>query len=85
MASNIGLSISLLLFGSVFLFFYTVYGAVYRLYLSPVAKIPGPRLAALTFWYQFYYDVIKRGQYTRKIVDLHQQYGRGTPWLNCAG
>jgi hypothetical protein len=29
---------------------YTVYGAVWRLYLSPIAHIPGPRLAALTLW-----------------------------------
>lgn len=77
MSSNIGLSISLLLFASVFLLCYTIYGVVYRLYFSPIAKIPGPKLAALTFWYQFYYDVVKRGQYTWKIEDLHRQYGRG--------
>lgn len=76
MSSNTGLSISLFLYASVGLSFYTVYGAVYRLYLSPVAKFPGPKLAALTFWYEFYYDVIKRGQYTWKIQDLHRQYGR---------
>ena len=36
---------------------YTLYGAIWRLYLSPVAHIPGPRFAALTFWNEFYYDV----------------------------
>jgi hypothetical protein len=54
---------------------YTIYGVFYRLYLSPIAKFPGPKLAGLTFWYEFYYDVIKRGKYTFKIGELHKQYG----------
>lgn len=58
MPSKIVLSIILLLYASVFLLFYTVYG-IYRLYFSPLAKIPGPKWAALTFWYQFYYDIIR--------------------------
>ena len=48
---------------------------IYRLYYAPVAKFPGPRLAAITFFYEFYYDVWLEGQYTWKIQDLHKQYG----------
>ncbi|KAK1836967.1 cytochrome P450 CYP542B3 [Podospora conica] len=54
---------------------YTLYGALWRLYLSPIAHIPGPRLAALTWWYEFYYDIVLGGQYVFKMVDLHKQYG----------
>lgn len=46
-----------------------------RLYLSPISHIPGPKLAALTWSYEFYYDVLLGGQYTFKILDLHKQYG----------
>ncbi|KAL9124190.1 MAG: hypothetical protein Q9217_006456 [Psora testacea] len=54
---------------------YIVCLALYRLYFSPLARFPGPTLAALTLWYEFYYDVIKRGNYTFKLQDLHDQYG----------
>lgn len=54
---------------------YTIYLAIDRLYLSPIAKFPGPRLAALTLWYEFYYDVYLGGQYTFKIGEMHAQYG----------
>ncbi len=56
--------------------FYLIYVAVYRLYFSPIAKFPGPRLAALTFGYEFYYDVVKSGRYTWQIGKLHEQYGQ---------
>lgn len=54
---------------------YVIVGAYYRLYLSPIARYPGPKLAALTFWYEFYYDVLCHGRYTWKIGELHRQYG----------
>lgn len=47
----------------------------YRLCLHPLAKFPGPKLAAVTRYYEGYYDVILNGQYTFKIAELHQQYG----------
>lgn len=56
-------------------FLYTLYGAVWRLYLSPIAKFPGPWFAALTFWNEFYYDVWLGGKYTWKIAEYHEKYG----------
>ena len=50
----------------------------YRLYLSPLSRFPGPKLAAATKWYEFYYDAVLRGQYTFQIQRLHKQYGRHT-------
>ena len=54
---------------------YLAIGAVYRLYFSPIASFPGPKLAALTLWYEFYYDVILGGQYTFHLRKLHARYG----------
>ncbi|KAH8768275.1 trichodiene oxygenase, partial [Diaporthe sp. PMI_573] len=47
----------------------------YRLCLHPLAEFPGPKLAAITRYYEGYYDVILNGQYTFKIAELHQRYG----------
>ncbi len=55
---------------------YLITIVVYRLYFSPLAKFPGPNLAALTLWYEFYYDVVKRGKYTWRIAEMHKQYGK---------
>lgn len=54
---------------------YIVGLAIYRIYLSPIAKFPGPKLAALTYWYEFYHEVILRGQYAFRINDWHDKYG----------
>jgi len=60
------------------LFLYFLYGislAIYRLWLSPLSKFPGPKLAALTLWYEFYFDVIKRGKFAWEIKRMHEVYG----------
>jgi hypothetical protein len=58
---------------------YLLAAAVYRLYLSPLARFPGPKLAALTLWYEFYYDVIKTGAYMGEIQKMHERYGKHYP------
>ena len=54
---------------------YTLYLIHQRFYLSPIAAVPGPKLAIFSFWYEFYYDVVLGGRYTWKIGELHKQYG----------
>ena len=56
-------------------FLYFIALLVYRLYFSPLSKFPGPKLAAATYLFEGYYDVVKRGKYTFKIRDLHAEYG----------
>ena len=58
---------------------YSISLAVYRLWFDPLSKFPGPRLAALTRYYEFYYDVLKIGQYGNKIGELHKIYGKAHP------
>lgn len=55
---------------------YCLGGVIYRLHFHPLAKFPGPKLAAATLWYEFFYDCILFGQYTFKIGRMHEKYGR---------
>lgn len=55
--------------------FYFVCHRAYMVYFGPLSKFPGPKLAAATLWYEFYYDVILQGRYTFKIKELHKKYG----------
>jgi cytochrome P450 len=54
---------------------YPVTLAIYRLYFHRLSHFPGSKLAALTLWYEFYYDVIKRGQHIWQIEAMHHRYG----------
>ena len=48
---------------------------LYRLCFSPIAAFPGPLLARATFWYEFYHNWVKDGQYYRRIAEMHKKYG----------
>lgn len=54
---------------------YLISLSFFRLYLSPLAKFPGPKVAALSKWYEAYYEIILSGQYYRRIDELHDIYG----------
>ncbi|KAL8912792.1 MAG: hypothetical protein Q9171_002250 [Xanthocarpia ochracea] len=49
---------------------------IYRLCLSPLAKFPGPKLAALTQWVETYYELKSPGgQFIWVYQKWHEQYG----------
>ncbi|RBR24491.1 uncharacterized protein FIESC28_02687 [Fusarium coffeatum] len=47
----------------------------YNLYLHPLRKIPGPKLAAIGPYLEFYHEVIRDGQYLWEIAKMHEKYG----------
>lgn len=56
---------------------YVILLAIYRLYFHPLAKFPGPKLAAITHLYEFYFNIIKDGMFIWEIQRMHEQYGMG--------
>ena len=52
-----------------------VFVPLYRLFLHPLASIPGPPLAAITRLYAFYFNVIQGGKFYLEIERLHHVYG----------
>ncbi|KAI1741367.1 cytochrome P450 [Xylaria scruposa] len=47
----------------------------YRLCLHPLSRIPGPKLAAITYLPEIYHDVIRGGKFFLAIDEMHKQYG----------
>ncbi|KAK6851687.1 hypothetical protein PG995_011812 [Apiospora arundinis] len=62
-------------YGAVLILLYGIALAIYRVTLHPLAKFPGPRLAATTEWYEFYHDIVRQGKFIWHIQKLHDQYG----------
>lgn len=48
--------------------------AVYRLSLHPLAKFPGPRLAAVTRLWKAYWQCTS--SFTHELIKLHEIYGK---------
>ena len=49
--------------------------ALYRLTISKLSGFPGPKIAAVTYWYEFYYEWWCGGKYIFEIEKMHQKYG----------
>lgn len=60
----------------VVLFIALLFLVVKRLYFHPLSKVPGPKLAAATGWYGFYYDVIRSGAYSHRYPEFHERYSK---------
>jgi hypothetical protein len=54
---------------------YFAYSVIYNLYFHPLAKFPGPKITAATKLYEFYWDVIKEGQFFNEIERMHAVHG----------
>ncbi|GJC90649.1 cytochrome P450 monooxygenase tri4 [Colletotrichum liriopes] len=42
--------------------------------LHPLSKIPGPKLAAASYLYEFWFDFVRKGRYTHEIRRMHEIY-----------
>ncbi|KAI0765260.1 cytochrome P450 [Fomes fomentarius] len=53
----------------------TVIVVLKRLVFHPLARFPGPKVAAVTWWYMTYYEVFMDGAFVENLEELHERYG----------
>lgn len=52
---------------------------IYRLYIHPLSRFPGPRLAAMTSLHEIYYAAWGAALFVDQINRMHQEYGEDIP------
>lgn len=57
-------------------FIYRTLIVVHRYFFHPLAKFPGPRLAAVSTLYRVYYELWKDGKLLEQATELHKIYGK---------
>lgn len=55
---------------------YAVYTVIYNNYFHPLARFPGPPLAATTTYWKAYVECIANRSFCHELVDLHARYGK---------
>lgn len=74
--ANLSVGQAILLAGIAWAAFKTLQALYYISPLHPLSNVPGPKLAAATYWPEFYHDVVLGGRYTHAIKRMHDQYGK---------
>ena len=46
-----------------------------RLCFSPLARFPGPKLAALAGWYEIWYELVNGPIFSTRMSQLHDRFG----------
>jgi hypothetical protein len=59
----------------IFYISYKVITFIQRLFFHPLSKFPGPKIAAASKLYEFYWDSYKHGRLWAKLPELHRRYG----------
>ncbi|KAL4734950.1 cytochrome P450 [Aspergillus similis] len=57
------------------LIIYSLYYVCYTFYWHPLARFPGPPLAALTRFYRAYIDISWKHSFVHHLGELHEKYG----------
>lgn len=63
------------IYAAVLISSFVAYVVFYRLFFHPLAYIPGPKLAALTFLYQTYHSFKDGSRFYKRVGLLHKKYG----------
>lgn len=54
---------------------YNIGLVLHHLVFSNLTKFPGPKIAAATYWYEFYQDYLEDRKYVFVIEGMHKKYG----------